>query len=209
MSDIPLLVDGDWLEARLDDPQLRLYDATAQLAFPDNDRDGYYRLTSGRPSYGEEHIPRAAFADLLLELADPNAKNAFTVPPSELFAERIGALGVSNDNYVVVYDQFDPTRSDKYYQHWAGRLWWQLRLEGFDHVAVLDGGLFQWKREGRQRHRRVHLSTAKFAAKRRPELIADRIRYWKRLTATMSCSEHRRSSHTPRRKNTFSPQAIS
>ncbi|MCX5580873.1 sulfurtransferase [Kaistia terrae] len=173
MTDIPPLVDGDWLQSRLDDPRLRLFDATAQLAFPDDEKDGYYRLTSGRPSYAEEHIPRAAFADLLVDLADPNSRFAFTVPPSDVFAQQIGALGLSNDDYVVVYDQFDPARSDKFYQHWAGRLWWHLRLEGFERVAVLDGGLNQWKREGRPTESGEFIyPPASFQAKRRSDLIA-------------------------------------
>ncbi len=175
MSAIPPLVDGDWLEARLGDPRLRIFDATAQLAFPDDNKDGYYRLTSGRASYVEEHLPQEAFADLLLELSDPDAKNAFTVPSSEYFARKIGELGLSNDDYVVVYDQYDHARSDKFYQHWAGRLWWHLRLEGFDRVAVLDGGLAQWKREGRATESgEFNYQPATFVARRRPELIADK-----------------------------------
>ncbi|NPD14854.1 sulfurtransferase [Xinfangfangia sp. D13-10-4-6] len=176
MASIPPLVDGDWLEARLGDPQLRIFDATTLLAFPEDGQDGYYTLSSGRDAYVEEHISGAAFADLLLELTDQQAKHAFTVLPSQDFAERIGALGVGDDSIVVVYDQFDPTRNpDAFYQHWAGRLWWQLRLEGFGNVAVLDGGLAQWRREGRPVDSgETHYPPAQFTARRRPELIADK-----------------------------------
>lgn len=34
---------------------------------------------------------------------------------------------------MVVYDQHEG--------FWATRFWWHLRFEGFDDVAVLDGGL--------------------------------------------------------------------
>ncbi|HWV84285.1 MAG TPA: sulfurtransferase [Capillimicrobium sp.] len=170
MDDLPLLVDGDWLQARLDDPNLRLLDATTHLKFPGPDE---VILTPGRESYEREHIPGAVFADLLGDLADPDAPLPITVPPSDLFAERIGALGVGEGTYVVVYDQFDASRGPEYYQFWAPRLWWHLRLEGFDRVAVLDGGLGLWKQEGRPvtGEPSPGYPPATFVPRRRPELL--------------------------------------
>lgn len=171
MSEIPLLVDGDWLQPRLEDPRLRVFDATVHLTFPD---EGYYELVPGREAYERAHIPGAAFADLLGDLADPDAPDPFTVPSSERFAERIGALGVGDDSVVVVYDQYDASLPpERRYQHWAGRLWWHLRLEGFDRVAVLDGGLDQWVREGRPTEAGPSsYPPATFTARRRDHLIA-------------------------------------
>jgi thiosulfate/3-mercaptopyruvate sulfurtransferase len=171
MRDLPIVVDGAWLQERLDDPHLRLLDATTHLKFS---TDGGVELRPGRESYEREHIPGAAFADLMGGLADPDAPLPLTVPSSPRFAEAMGALGVGEGTYVVVYDQFDAARGPEHYQFWAPRLWWHLRLEGFDEVAVLDGGLGAWKAEGRPvtdapspAHPR-----ATFTAARRPELLA-------------------------------------
>jgi thiosulfate/3-mercaptopyruvate sulfurtransferase len=60
-----------------------------------------------------------------------------TMPSADWFAARIGALGVSNDNYVVVYDRRE--------NMWAARLWWMLRTFGFDRAAILDGGWTAWR----------------------------------------------------------------
>lgn len=170
MSDLPLVVDGAWLQARLDDPQLRILDATTHLRLPTG--DGEVTLTPGRESHEREHLPGAVFADLMGDLADPDAPRPITVPSSERFAQRMGALGVGEGTYVVVYDQYDSTRGPENYQFWAPRLWWHLRLEGFDAVAVLDGGLGGWKAEGRPTTSAVvpH-PPATFVARRRPELL--------------------------------------
>src|SRR5690606_22995374 len=77
MDDLPLIVDGDWLQARLDDPKLRLLDATTHLKFPGPDQ---VELKPGRDSYEREHTPGAVFADLLEDLADPDAPLPITVP---------------------------------------------------------------------------------------------------------------------------------
>ncbi|MBN9167434.1 MAG: sulfurtransferase [Myxococcales bacterium 68-20] len=171
MSELPLVVDGSWLQERLGDPRLRIVDATVHLKLPAG--DGYYTLAPGRESYEREHIPGAVFADLLGELADPAAPHPMTVPSSARFAERIGALGVGDDSLVVVYDQLDVARGPEYYQFWAPRLWWHLRLEGFSNVAVLDGGLGRWKREGRPTtSESASYPAAKFTPRRRQELLA-------------------------------------
>ena len=49
--------------------------------------------------------------------------------------------GIGNDDKVIVYDANGLSS--------AGRAWWMLRLFGHDNVALLDGGLPKWTREGR------------------------------------------------------------
>ncbi len=60
--------------------------------------------------------------------------------------ERFGALGIGPGTQVVAYD----ADSGMY----AARLWWMLRFMGHDAVAVLDGGLARWIREGHADSRR-------------------------------------------------------
>ncbi|RDW18882.1 sulfurtransferase [Oceanobacillus chungangensis] len=172
MSNVPLIVTTEWLAKRLDDPKLRLLDATTFLKQPEN--GGYYDVWSGKEAYEKGHIPGAVYADLLEELSDPDAPYKFTVPPRELFVNKISDLGVGDDTYVVVYDQgFATVGAPIIASDWASRLAWQLNYEGFDNVAVLDGGFPKWQEEGRP----VTTETgsypkATFTGKRRPEFLA-------------------------------------
>jgi len=130
------LVDADWLHAHLEDPDLRIVDATVHIKlrpFP--------RLKSGRTGWKRSHIPGATFADLR-KLSDPTKRAyTFTMPSPEWFAEQMGKLGIGNDTRVVLYDARE--------NMWAARLWWMLRAFGFDNAAVLNGGWSAWQRGGR------------------------------------------------------------
>jgi thiosulfate/3-mercaptopyruvate sulfurtransferase len=126
------------LSKHLEDPALRLFDATVELVRPPE--GGPYTVASGRPAYERAHIPGAAFADIPGELSDPESPFAFTLPSGEWFAAAAGRLGIGEGTRVVVYAQDTPM--------WATRLWWQLRFFGFDDVSVLDGGLPAWQAAG-------------------------------------------------------------
>lgn len=165
MSDHPLLVDVAWVEAHRGDPGVVILDATTFLTQPEG--DGYYDVESGRAAFEKGHIPGARFADLLHDLADLSAETTFTALDSTTFAERIGALGVSSDSHVVLYDQGITM--------WATRLWWNLRLEGHDQISVVEGGFAAWREAGYEIETgAVEVESAPFIARRRPELILDK-----------------------------------
>lgn len=151
-----------WLAEHLDDPDLVIVDATTHLPIP---KEGAYVPASGRATYDEAHIPGAQFAELLVDFADTEAPHPWTVPPSEKFADSAGRLGIGPGTTVVVYDQT--------YGFWATRFWWHLRLEGFDEVHVLDGGLRSWQAAGlpisSEPTRAPEPKT--FVPQRRPELL--------------------------------------
>lgn len=170
MSHVPLLVDTDWLAERLDDPNLRLLDATTFL----KPTSGYYDVWSGEEAYDKGHIPGAVFADLLGDLSDPDSKYAFTIPSRERFVNKISELGVGDESYVVVYDQGEAiVGAPVIASDWASRLAWQLRYEGFDNVAVLDGGFPKWREEDRPVTTEPgSYPKATFTGERRPELLA-------------------------------------
>jgi thiosulfate/3-mercaptopyruvate sulfurtransferase len=63
------------------------------------------------------------------------------LPTPEAFAQAAGALSLSRETDIVVYDVHG-IRS-------AARVWWTLRVMGYDKVHVLDGGLRKWLAEGR------------------------------------------------------------
>ncbi len=62
------------------------------------------------------------------------------MPTPEALRERFGALGIAPDSQVIAYDADTGM--------YASRLWWMLRWMGHDRVAVLDGGLARWERDG-------------------------------------------------------------
>lgn len=167
----PYIVDTAWLEVNINNPNIRIIDATTQLKYPQG--NGYYTLESGIAAFNRNHIPGAVYADLLNNFSDIEALHPLTVSDSAQFAREIGALGVSNDTHVVIYDQLDVEQWPEYYPFWASRLWWQLRLEGHDNVSVLEGGLGKWKSEGRGLESGPRTVTpVTFNTNRRTELLA-------------------------------------
>lgn len=160
MTSHPRLVDVQWLRDRLDDPSIRVVDATVHLTF---DAEGAH-TESGRATYREAHVPGATFADQLADLTVHDGEAPFEAAPSEHFARVIGDLGIGNDHTVVVYDHVNGI--------WATRLWWQLELEGHADVVVLDGGLKAWQDAG------LPVETGNFAyepARFTPSRSSDRI----------------------------------
>ena len=133
------LVSTAWLAAQLNQPGLRLLDATVFLHV--NPDGAGYIPESGRAKWAEGHIAGTQFVDLLGEFSDQTSAVRFTMPPAARFCELAGALGVGDDSTVVVYSSGSPM--------WATRLWWMFRSVGFDRCAVLDGGLARWLAEGR------------------------------------------------------------
>jgi thiosulfate/3-mercaptopyruvate sulfurtransferase len=95
---------------------------------------------SGRDEYLAAHIPGAAFFDIDA-IADRTVDLPHMLPTPEAFAEAAGKLGLSRNRIIVAYDSFGVRA--------AARVWWTLRVMGFDKVFVLDGGLRAWIAEGR------------------------------------------------------------
>lgn len=125
-----LLVSTKWLEAELGAPDLRILDVTWFLE-PGHDAKGDYQAA---------HIPGAAFMDLD-EFADEATDLPNMLPTAAKFADLMGALGVGDEDRIVVYDNSP--------HHTAARGWWMLTTFGARNVAILDGGMGKWKAEGR------------------------------------------------------------
>ncbi|MEE8333231.1 MAG: 3-mercaptopyruvate sulfurtransferase [Alphaproteobacteria bacterium] len=150
------LVTTDWLADHLDNPTLRIADASWYL--PQMGRDGHAEYDAG-------HIPGAVYWDIDA-IADTNTGLPHTVPTSDTFAHHMAALGISNDTAIVVYDGIGLFS--------AARPWWLLRHFGHDRVAVLDGGLPKWKAEGRTLNSDIPApAAARFTPRPRPALFRD------------------------------------
>jgi thiosulfate/3-mercaptopyruvate sulfurtransferase len=125
------LVSTDWLAAHLDDPGIRIVDASFKLpGVTPLPKDDYLRA----------HIPGAVFFDVDA-VSDHENPLPHMFPSAGQFGRDVGALGIGNGDTVVVYDAGG----------WVAgpRAWWMFMAYGHDNVRVLDGGLKKWIAEGR------------------------------------------------------------
>jgi len=96
---------------------------------------------AGPDEYAAGHIPGAVYVDVDTALADPpGAGGRHPLPDVERFQAAMREAGVSHDNPVVVYDDWQSLAS--------GRCWWLLRYHGHSDVRVLDGGWSAWLADG-------------------------------------------------------------
>jgi thiosulfate/3-mercaptopyruvate sulfurtransferase len=124
------LVTTAWLADRLGEPNIRIADASWYL--PQAGRDA-------KAEYAAAHIPGAVFFDIDA-LSDETSPWPHMLAPAAKFAAEMTALGLGDGTTIVVYDGAGLYSSP--------RAWWMLRAMGHDDVAVLDGGLPKWRREG-------------------------------------------------------------
>ncbi len=151
-----LLVQPEWLQARIGEPDLRIIDASWYL--PSEERDA-------RAEYEAGHLPGAVYLDLSSDLADPGASVRNTVASPAALARRFAEAGVGTDHSVVVYD-----RRGGYS---AGRVWWTLQYAGHPRSALLDGGFTRWQAEGRPVTQEIpKLLPARFEAGAQPRWLA-------------------------------------
>lgn len=146
------LVTTDWLADRLGHPRLRVLDGSMYL--PNSGRDA-------AAEYAEAHLPGAVFFDVEAS-SDRRSPLPHMLPPAADFAERMSALGLDDADDIVVYDGSGANLS-------AARVWWMFRVFGHERVAVLDGGIRKWRREGRPLESGTPaLPRGSFTARRRP-----------------------------------------
>ena len=88
------LVTTDWLAAHIDDPKVKIIDASYKMP-------GVLPLPSD--DYIGAHIPGAVFFDVGA-IADPNDPRPHMYPDAIQFARDVAALGISSDDTVVAYD---------------------------------------------------------------------------------------------------------
>ena len=126
----PFVVSFDWLAESLDQPGLKLVDASWYL--PAQNRDA-------ATEYAQTRIPGAVFFDQD-KIVAPGSGLPHTIPGPDQFARAAGELGLSETDTIVVYD--GPGMFS------APRVWWLLRIFGAGKTYVLDGGFDSWKAQG-------------------------------------------------------------
>lgn len=125
------LVETTWLAERLVAPDIRILDCSYYL--PNQTGDA-------RADYSDCHIPGAQFFDID-EIADTASPLPHMLPSQELFASRMRKMGIGDGSKIICYDSKGMV--------FAARVWWTFRVFGHRDVAILNGGLPKWLREGR------------------------------------------------------------
>ena len=157
------LVEPQWLEDRLDDPDLVCLDCSWYI--PEAGK-------SARAEFEAAHIPGARFFDLDAA-SDADSPYVNMLPGAAHFEYVAAALGISGETQVVVYDS----------SYVSARVWWMFRHFGHDRVAVLNGGWKRWLAEGRpvDTGPASEPAPAGFAARPRTRGVAD----WRAVHAAL------------------------
>ena len=93
-----------------------------------------------RKDFQEAHIPGSIFFDIN-EVADVSTSLPHMLPDPEIFAEKVGKLGISNQDHVVCYDTNNGAMA-------AMRVFWTFKVFGHEKLSVLEGGLNSWRQQG-------------------------------------------------------------
>jgi len=129
-KDIPF-VSTAWLAERLGQKGIAIVDGSWHL--PPTGR-------SGAAEYLTAHIPGAVFVDIDV-LADTSSGLPHMLPSAQVFAEAVGAMGISAEDTIVVYDGAGLFS--------APRVAWMFKVFGAKDVRLLEGGFPRWQAEGR------------------------------------------------------------
>ena len=126
------LVDTDWLEKNIH--QVKVIDCSWHM--PAENRNA-------EEEFNNEHIPNAIFFDLDKN-SDQDTDLPHMLPSKEKWEEIVSAMGISNTDRIVIYDNSDVLSSC--------RGWYNFIYFGHDKqlVSVLDGGLKKWLIENRK-----------------------------------------------------------
>jgi thiosulfate/3-mercaptopyruvate sulfurtransferase len=125
------LKSTEWLASQLGKKDVVIVDGSYYLPAQKRDAKAEYRAA---------HIPGAVFFDINA-VADHSTDLPHMLPGPDQFGEAAGALGITENDTIVVYD------GSGLYS--APRVWWTFRLFGARNVFMLDGGLPAWKEEKR------------------------------------------------------------
>jgi thiosulfate/3-mercaptopyruvate sulfurtransferase len=122
MSRSDVLVDADWVEARIGAPGTVIVEVDEDTS-----------------AYDKGHIPSAIKIDWKKDLQDPVRRD---------FVDRVGfetllsERGISNDDTVVLYGGNN---------NWfAAYAYWYFKLYGHQNVLLLDGGRKKWELDSRE-----------------------------------------------------------
>lgn len=148
------LVTPDWLKSHMNDPKLIVLDAS----MPENKSGQNSDLT-------DVQIKNARFFDLKNSFSDKENSLPNMLPNEASFTIACQDLGINADSLIVVYDNLGVYSSP--------RVWWMFKAMGHENIAVLDGGLPKWMKQGFPTEHIQKLTYPKgtFSARFRPNMV--------------------------------------
>lgn len=126
------LIETDWLASNLEDPNVKIFDATWHQ--PALQRDGYTEFCAN-------HISGAQYFDID-KCANTDDALPHMIPTNRQFEAFMDTMGISNDDLVIIYDNNSMTT--------APRAWYTFKTLGHANIRILNGGLVKWTKEGRE-----------------------------------------------------------
>jgi len=137
------LVTTEELAAHIDDPDWLIFDCRFTLT----------EAGAGRKNYAQAHIPGAIYVHLEEDLSSAisNTSGRHPLPDADSLSKKLSAWGVDNTKQLIVYDDA--------FGAIAGRMWWILRWLGHTKIALLEGGLPVWLRDGHATTERLPILT--------------------------------------------------
>lgn len=142
-----MLVEPTWLEAHVNDANVRIVDCDLQ------------------PAYRRAHIPNAIPIKGHHYLKEK--EGAPYIMGLQQYTEVMRQMGIGDDTLVIAYDGFSSL--------YAARFWWTLNYYGHTQVKVLNGGWDAWLTEVQQVSNaptRPPENPSSFSAKKNEEIIA-------------------------------------
>jgi thiosulfate/3-mercaptopyruvate sulfurtransferase len=148
------LATADWLAEHVGRPEIRILDVRWR---PDG---------TGRAAWQAGHVPGAVHLDWSGELCERDeSTDAILLAGPEKVAAALARAGVGDGTTVVLYDDTLAL--------YASRVWWSLRVYGFDSVRILDGGYASWSDDPHGRsvaHIEMSPPTATFTPRAQPRM---------------------------------------
>jgi thiosulfate/3-mercaptopyruvate sulfurtransferase len=127
-----LIASTAWLADELSRSEIRVLDVRWR---PDG---------TGAEAFEAGHIPGAVHVDWKTELNEVPGEDdgpALRLAGPDQVAATMSRVGVGDGSSVVIYDDSIGL--------YAARVWWSLRVYGFDSARILDGGFSAWEHERR------------------------------------------------------------
>lgn len=121
MSRTDVLVDADWVQDHLDDPNVAVVEVDEDTS-----------------AYEKNHIKNAIRIDWTKDLQDPVRRDFID---QEGFEKLLSSKGIGNDTLVVLYGG-----NNNWFASYA---YWYFKLYGHENVKLLDGGRKKWELDSR------------------------------------------------------------
>lgn len=131
MSNPAKSVSAKWLYEHLDDPDVKIIDASWYMPGAE---------MNAHELYEEGHIPGAVQFDIDT-IEAPETDLPHMLANAADFAEGVGKLGIRETDIIVIYDNIGVFMA-------ASRVWYNFHIMGARDVRLMQGGKPAWERAG-------------------------------------------------------------